>query len=126
MSTPQEQVAAQLKALGIAVPAEGWEALDPTSPKHLEAKERDALERYHRAKVIADGVSAEALQVMWEMTVEAQSFNVPELGMVNAIGFGVWREGQNSLVRWIREQKRIAAQGPSGKASPTPRSKKSR
>lgn len=120
MSTPQEKVAETLKALGITVPAEGWDSLDPTSPKNLEARERQALERYNRAKAIADGVSDEALEIMREQTLDIATWQVGELGLLNAIGFGIMREGQNSLVRWIMEQKRIAKQGPTGGA-PTPR-----
>ena len=124
MSTPQDKVAETLRALGITVPAEGWEALDPTSPKNVEAKERQALERYHRAKAVADGVSDEALEIMREMTLDTPVFQVGELGLLNALGFGVLREGQNGMVRWIIEQKRIAAQGPSGERKPTGRRKR--
>ena len=124
MSSPQDKVAETLRSLGITVPAEGWEALDPTSPKNTEAKERAALERYHRAKAIADGVSDEALEIMRDMTIEPSSWQVGELGLLNAIGFGILREGQNSLVRWIMDQKRIAAQGPSGDSKPTGRRKR--
>lgn len=115
MSTPQEKVAAALAGLGITPPS-GWDALnlDPAAPANAEARGRAALERYERAKIIADGVDDEALAMIEALTLDAKTFDVVELGLINGIGFGIWREGQNALVRWIREQKRIAAQGPGG------------
>lgn len=124
MSTPEAVVAKALAGLGIK-PPEGWEAMDPTSPENRENKARNAIERFERAKVIADGVSDEALLMMQELTLDAATFNVPDLGLINALGFGVWREGQNALVRWIKQQKQIAAQGPGGDA-PVRKSKRTR
>lgn len=123
MKIPPEAVAA-LKALGIQQPPEGWDALDPTSPANVENRNREALERYNRAKIIADGVSDEALALMREMTVEAQTWQVHEMGLLNGVGFGILREGQNSLVRWIEVQKRIASQGPTGTGTPIPKRSK--
>jgi hypothetical protein len=106
-------VAGMLAALGVKA-QEGWDAMDPASPANAEQKERSARERYQRAKIIADGVSDEALNMMREQTTDASTWQVGELGLLNAIGFGIMREGQNSLVRWIEQQRRIAAQGPTG------------
>lgn len=125
MSNPAETVANLLQTLGVKAGGEGWAGVDPTNPASDENKKRNALERYNRARVISDGISDEALEVMREFTIEAQTFNVPDLGLVNAIGFGIWREGQNALVRWIEQQKKIAAQGPSGEGS-VPGRKKAR
>lgn len=121
MSNPSETVAHLLQTLGVKAGAEGWAGVDPTNPSSDENKKRSALERYNRARIISDGVSEEALEVMREFTIEAQTFNVPDLGLVNAIGFGIWREGQNALVRWIEQQKTIAAQGPTGDGTVTGR-----
>ena len=117
MSATPDAVAALLASLGVNKGAEGWKALDETDPASDPNKQRAALDRYNRARIIADGISAEALELMREFTIEAQTFNVPDMGLVNAIGFGIWREGQNALVRWIQQQKQIAAQGPTGQGA---------
>lgn len=123
MSTPQDQVSAQLKRLGIDVP-EGWAALDPTSPKNLEARERSAHDRYVKAKIIADGISTEALLALEELTTDAPTWQVAELGLLNAIGFGILREGMNSVTRYIKQQKAIAAAGPGGDVKMAPKRRK--
>lgn len=118
------ELEAQLKALGLRIP-EGWDALDPASEANRENAERSAQERYQRAKVIASGVSDEALAVMRTMTIEEPAFQVNELGLLNGVAFGILREGQNGLVRWIELQKRIAAAGPGGKVEKSTRRKRS-
>lgn len=122
MSTPQDQIRKAMEALGIKAP-EGWDALDPTSA--ATAARHTALERYEKAKIISDGVSDDALRVIASLTIDAEVFKVHELGLLNAIGFGIWRDGQNALVRWIYEQKRVAAQGPGGDI-PSPKVKRKR
>ena len=115
MSAPSEAVLQQLAALGVKLP-EGWDAIDPTSPTNTENKARSAVERFARAKVIADGISDEAVALLDELTTFSATFDVPNLGLLNGIGFGIWREGQNALMRYIKQQKQIAAQGPGGDA----------
>lgn len=121
----QEQVAQTLAALGIKIPTgEGWEGLDETAG--AAAKAAQSLERYNRAKIIADGVSDAALGMLHDMTIGGSAWQVHELGLLNAIGFGIMREGQNSLVRYIQDCKRIAAQGPGGDAVPSSRKRGTR
>lgn len=114
------QIAALAKSLGIN--AEGWNALDPNSTTAQTQKAEASLKRYERARIIADAFSGEkgaaALNLLVDQTIEAESWQPDSLGLINAIGFGIYREGQNSLVRWIRQQIRIAEQGPDGSATP--------
>lgn len=108
----------------LKIDRDAWDKIDPTSAR--EANSKQALERYERARIIAAGVSDDALAVMREMTIEAVSFDVAGLGLPNAIGMGIMREGQNSIVRWIEQQKRIAAQGPGGDIPAASRPRRSR
>lgn len=109
----------QLEKLGVKAPA-GWSALDPASPDHVAAKADNARARYERALEVAAPFMTPAGQLclshLRAQTVESPTWKVDELGLVNAIGFGILREGQNTLIRYIERQIEIAQQGPTGEA----------
>lgn len=96
----------------------GWDALNEENAK--AARVKNAREEHAYATRIArpfltqDGRTA--LQMMREVTVDATTWN-PELG-ANAVHNGFWREGQNSIVRWIEKCIEIAQAGPPDAPAP--------
>lgn len=102
----------------LKIDPQAWEKLDPMSSSAQEANAAQQRARYERACIIARGVSDDALAVIEEQTIAQETFPVASLGLFNAVGFGIMREGQNQLARWIRQQKAIAAAGPAGDAAP--------
>lgn len=107
-----------LKTLGV----EGWQALDPDSEPNKQARAEKALERYSRAKLVADAFTGEkgraALDFIRSQTTLAETWPSVGMGHDNAVAMGFFREGQNALVRWIELQIRIAEQGPGGDITP--------
>lgn len=105
----------------------GWNSLNEENAKKDQAK--NSREEFAYATRIArpflskDG--AATLQMLREVTTESTTWN-PELG-ANAVHNGFWREGQNSIVRWIEKCIEIAQGGPPAEvpaekpAAPAPR-----
>lgn len=126
---PPPGLADLLTKLGITGNAEGWAGLDPTSPDNTAAREQQARERFERAKVIADAFTDDkgrrALQALRDQTVELAAWKPDELGLLNAIGFGIYREGQDQLIRFIERCIETAERGPTGEGQPAkPRRKR--
>lgn len=125
-ASPMAGLADLLEKLGVKT-GDGWAGVDPTSEDNAAQREQQALERFQRAKVIADAFADQkgqrALLALREQTIELPSWKPDELGFLNAIGFGMYREGQNQLIRFIERCIEIAAQGPQG-TEPVPASRK--
>jgi len=96
----------------------GWDALNDentTKTRTANAREEHAYAtRIARPFLTAAG--RETLQMMRTVTVEATTWDAG-LGP-NAVNHGFWREGQNSIVRWIEKCIAIAEAGPPGAPEP--------
>jgi hypothetical protein len=120
-----EGQAATLKAVADALGLKGggWGALDPASPENVQARAQKAQERYEAALVIAAPFMSTAgqasLAALHRQFTNEPAWKPDELGLLNAIGYGILREGQNSAVRFIDRQIEIAQQGPGGDAVAT-------
>ena len=108
--------ATPMDALTSLMSGGGWKGLDTFSEEAQAQNKKQAQQRYQRAlevsQAFTDTKGAVALGILRDMTMGQPTFPVDTLGLANAIGFGVYREGQNSLVRWIEKQIEIAEQGP--------------
>lgn len=93
----------------------GWAGLQGLPNK--QGTYEQELENYEKAKSLSDAFidKPEALAHLRSITIEAASFPVEELGLVNAVGYGIFREGQNSIYKYILGCIDIAKKGP-----PTP------
>jgi hypothetical protein len=115
MSSTQEAIQ---KILSGGFASDGWAGLEGTDPKIKEQRERAQEESLERVMVIARAFMGPngqaALQALRESTIEQPSFDVQNLGLINGIGYGIMREGQNSIVRYIEACIKSAQQGPSG------------
>ena len=96
---------------------DGWEGLEG-SDQVKEQRARQQEERHERVMVIARAfagpVGKEALAALRESTIEQPAFDVVNMGLLNGIGYGVFREGQNSIVRYIEACIKTAQHGPAG------------
>lgn len=116
-------IAQLLKSLGGGgrVP-EGWAGVDATSPENAANKAQQAQERYEFALSIAAPFMSQAgrtsLEALRRVTIESPAWKPDELGLLNAVGYGIFHEGMNSLVRYIERMIDIAQQGPAGDAKP--------
>ena len=94
----------------------GWTALQDQEEQTQAARDRAAMEQYEEAKIIADAFSGakgkKALDLLRAKTVDQAAFRVDELGLINAIGYGVFREGQDALVRYMFQCIARAEEGP--------------
>ena len=115
MSSTQDAIQ---KILTGGFAADGWEGLEGTDPKIQEQRARQQEERHERVMVIARAfagpVGKEALAALRESTIEQPAFDVVNMGLINGIGYGVFREGQNSIVRYIEACIKTAQHGPAG------------
>ncbi len=95
---------------------EGWQGLHNMDAKAEQANAQQQHKQYERAVAIArvfrgsEGV--EALQLLQDATIHQESWKVDQLGLVNACGYGIFREGQNSIVRFIQQCIERAEAGP--------------
>jgi hypothetical protein len=126
-ATAEAMATKLLKELGVKPPEGGWASLDEKAPEAEAARKEHALRRYERAQVVAapfmtPGGQA-CLAELRAATIESPAWQPDQLGLLNAIGSGILREGQNSLVRWIQQQIEIVQQGPDGTAKPGPKRK---
>ena len=96
---------------------DGWEGLEG-SDQVKEQRARQQEERHERVMVIARAfagpIGKEALAALRESTIEQPAFDVVNMGLLNGIGYGVFREGQNSIVRYIEACIKTAQHGPAG------------
>lgn len=94
----------------------GWKELEESAGELTDQQKLSGIERYERASVVARPfMSPEGkacLAALRASTVESSSWQVDQLGLINAIGYGVFREGQNALVRYIEKCISVAMQGP--------------
>jgi hypothetical protein len=96
---------------------DGWSGLGQQAEQATEEQTRaHALQRYEAARVIAapfmTAQGREALEKMREQLAGNPKWPVDELGLINAVGYGVFREGQASVVRWLDQCIKVAEEGP--------------
>lgn len=100
------------KLLGGGFSADGWAGLEPQD----DVNQNNTEERFLKAKEVADAFLTPAgkvcLQRLREATYLNASWLVDRQGLLDAVGYGIFREGQNSLVRWIDLCIKTAQEGP--------------
>ena len=90
----------------------GWASLIQNQSEQEEYAYEVALKNYNDAKAVVDGISAEAFAVLYEKCVEPPTWRVDELGTINAVGYGIFREGQKSIHDYIKSCRKLVEMGP--------------
>ncbi len=89
---------------------EGWAGLEETG-----ADEASAHERWQKAMIVARPfMTDEGRQSLGSLRADTlgQATWDRDLGLLNGVANGLFREGQNSIIRYIEQCIEIAAEGP--------------
>ena len=91
--------------------SEGWEGLNDNGASQAASYEQQ-LKQYQYAKDLVEGISPPALAILHDVTMIPPTWDVENNGLINAIGYGIFREGQKSIYQYIEQCRQIVENGP--------------
>ncbi len=93
--------------------ADGWAGLQEGNDEQTAMMTYEQqLKNFQNAKTLVDGINGDALAILHDITMIPVAFDVEGLGLINACGYGIFREGQKSIYHFIERAREIVAAGP--------------